>query len=166
MLCPWRRLPCRHRRLRRQSRRLDLAYTAQALRRHSLTTVRTHSLSHWIVVMSIFFLLWIVDFLFVIIYQGVAPSIPIAQPNIMQQLETKGNHSRVGKAYTGWARVGTPQKPSPRRLPHAMAQVGIDICYWSPKDNDKNIAQMAPRHFYLSQSQSKDGHGSKMLQSS
>ena len=52
------------------------------------------------VAMSIFFLLWIVDFLFVIIYQRVAPSIPVSQKNIMRQLKAKRNHSRVGKTYT------------------------------------------------------------------
>ena len=111
MLCPGRRLPCRRRRLRRQSRRLDLAYTAQALRRHSLTTVRTHSFLHWLVVMPIFFLLWIVNFLSIIIYQRVAPSIPVSQQNVMRKLKTERNPSRVGKAYTAQARVGTPQKP-------------------------------------------------------
>ena len=31
---------------------------------------------------------------------AVAPSIPVSQQQIMQQLKTKRNHSRVGKAYT------------------------------------------------------------------
>ena len=39
---------------------------------------------------------------------AVALSIPVSQQNVMQQLETKRNHSRVGKAYTA--------KPTPRRL--------------------------------------------------
>jgi hypothetical protein len=63
-------------------------------------------------------LLWIVDFLFIIIYQRVAPSIPIAQPNVMRQLETKRNHSRVGKARLAQEVL---RNHTPRRLPHAMA---------------------------------------------
>ena len=31
---------------------------------------------------------------------AVAPSIPVSQQQIMQQLKTTRNHSRVGKAYT------------------------------------------------------------------
>ena len=31
---------------------------------------------------------------------AVAPSIPVSQQKVMQQLKTKRNHSRVGKAYT------------------------------------------------------------------
>ena len=31
---------------------------------------------------------------------AVAPRIPVSQQKVMQQMKTKRNHSRVGKAYT------------------------------------------------------------------